>query len=161
MDDTDRQMLDQTVSIHEAARRFGVSDKTIRRWIKTGKLPASQESGPYGVAWRIPETAIHTAQQIVEVIPVDRALDPRTLGMVIAQAVSQETQGLIEAVNALKAQVEQLSQTIELLEERRTQTVAHSTRFGGSGRSPDAHDIAKQCLSAPLGCLFRYGNLSI
>ena len=41
--------------------------------------------------------------------------------MVMAQAVSQETQGLVETINALKTQVEQLSQTIELLEERRTQ----------------------------------------
>lgn len=65
------------------------------------------------MAWRIPETAIHTAQQIVEVVPVDRALDPRTLGMVIARVVSQETQGLVETVNALKIQVEQLSQTID------------------------------------------------
>ena len=124
MADLTRQTPSLTVSIQEAAQRFSVSDKTVRRWIKSGKLPASQESGPYGVAWRIPETAIHTAQQVVEVVPVDRALDPRTLGMVIAQAVSQETQGLVETVNALKTQVEQLSQTIELLEERRTQAAA-------------------------------------
>ncbi len=111
----------KTVSIQEAAQRLRVSDKTVRRWIKTGKLPATQESGPYGFAWRIPEVAIHTAQQVIAVVPIDRALDPRTLGMVIAQAVSQETQGLVETVNALKTQVEQLSRTLEQLEERRTQ----------------------------------------
>lgn len=121
MDGTSGQLSIKTVSIHEAAQRFRVSEKTIRRWIKAGKLAASQESGPYGTAWRIPEEAIQTAQQVVDVVPVDRALDPRTLGMVIAQAVAHETQALTESIQGLQAQVEHLTQTIESLEQHRQQ----------------------------------------
>jgi len=49
-------MLDQvdtTLSVPEAAEHFGVSDKTIRRWIKGGKLKGNPMKTPQGYEWRI------------------------------------------------------------------------------------------------------------
>lgn len=49
-------MIDQveaTLSVSEAAEHFGVSDKTIRRWIKGGKLKGSPMKTPQGYEWRI------------------------------------------------------------------------------------------------------------
>lgn len=89
-------MSNHTASVDEAAQRFGVSDKTVRRYIKAGKGPATQESRPCGLAWRIPEAVTHTTLHTVEVIPTGRALNLQTFGLVIAQAVIPETQGLAE-----------------------------------------------------------------
>lgn len=118
---TGQMTLRATVSVADAAQRLGVSEKTVRRWIKAGKLPAAQEAGPYGMAWRIPETAIQTAQQVVEVLTVERPVDPRVLGQVVAQAVAQETRALDETVAALTRQVAALEQTIERLAARQAQ----------------------------------------
>jgi hypothetical protein len=74
--------------------------------------------------WRIPATALQTAQQVIDVVPVNRALDPQTLGLVIAQAVAQETQPLIETIQSLQAQVAHLTRTLEALEDQRRQDAA-------------------------------------
>jgi excisionase family DNA binding protein len=37
------------LSVQQAARKSGKSEKTIRRWIKGGKLAAEQSGGPSGV----------------------------------------------------------------------------------------------------------------
>lgn len=113
MDGTPGQLSQVTLSLHAAAQQLGVSDKTLRRWIRAGKIPAQQEKGPYGVAWRIPHTAIQTAQQVIDVVPVDRAIDPRTLGMVIAQAVAQETRPLVATIEILQEKIEHLTHTLD------------------------------------------------
>src|SRR5260370_39479152 len=47
----DSEMLDEDypilLSIQQAARKIGKSEKTIRRWIKDGKLPAENRGGGY------------------------------------------------------------------------------------------------------------------
>lgn len=54
-------MSNQFVTIQETANRLSVSHKTVRRWLKAGKLhgvrPGGQ-SGPGRVPWRISEAAI-------------------------------------------------------------------------------------------------------
>ena len=119
---------EETYSLTEAAQRFQVSDKTLRRWIKAGRIPATQIPGPYGPAWRIPAQAVHTAQQVIDVVPVARTMDSRTLGMVIAQAVSQavaqETQALITEITQLRQQVETLTTALNHQEQDQTQQSA-------------------------------------
>ena len=117
MDDTIGQTQEDTLSLAQAAQRFGVSDKTIRRWIKAGKLEATQVPGPYGLEYRIPIQAVQTAQRVMDVVPVERGMDPRTLGMVIAQAVregvAQETQALTAELVQLRQQVETLTAAVQ------------------------------------------------
>src|SRR5260370_38179865 len=47
----DSEMLDEDypilLSIQQAARKIGKSEKTIRRWIKDGKLKAENRGGGY------------------------------------------------------------------------------------------------------------------
>jgi len=42
------------VNVIEAARRIGVSDETIRRWIRLGRLPAEK----LGLQYFIPEKEV-------------------------------------------------------------------------------------------------------
>lgn len=49
-------MLDQveaTLSVTEAAEHFGVSPKTIRRWIKGGRVKGVPMKTPQGYEWRV------------------------------------------------------------------------------------------------------------
>lgn len=48
-------MSTQALSIAQAARELGVSTRTIRRFIKAGKLKAELINGTFGPEYRIPE----------------------------------------------------------------------------------------------------------
>lgn len=48
-------MSSQGTNISQAARTLGVSTRTIRRYIKAGKIKAELVSGPFGEEYRIRE----------------------------------------------------------------------------------------------------------
>lgn len=98
------------MTIAQAAERLGVSTKTVRRWIKAGRLPAELVDGPYGPEYRVPATAVQTAAQVVDVVRVERANDPRTLALAIVQALEQRDAALRQELERLRAEVERARQ---------------------------------------------------
>jgi len=50
------------VDLKEAAGKLGVSETTVRRWIKTGRLQAHIIDGPYGPQYEIDEKAVEAAK---------------------------------------------------------------------------------------------------
>lgn len=100
-------------SIAEAAELLGVSKKTVRRRIHKGELPAELEEGPYGPEYRIPAESINTAQQIVDVVRVERSIDPMNLAMAIVQALDERDRGLQEEIAQLRQQVAELAQALD------------------------------------------------
>ncbi len=101
------------LSVKQAAQALNVSEKTVRRWIRDGRLQATQQPGPYGMTWHIPASAIKTVNQVIEVLPMDRSVDPRTLGLIIAQAVTESNRALTQQIAELQAQVTQLTHQLE------------------------------------------------
>lgn len=95
------------LSIPEAAQALGVSEKTVRRRIQRGDLPAEKMAGPYGLQYQIPAHAISTAQEIMDVVKVERPTDPRTLGLVVAEAIKRENQALRDELAALRLELDQ------------------------------------------------------
>jgi excisionase family DNA binding protein len=116
-------MSEDELSVSEAAQRLGVAEKTVRRWIKAGKLPARLVEGPYGPTYRVPAEAIQTAQQIVDVVRVERPTDPQTLALAIVQGLSTalekreaaEQKALEDLQKALEAQQQQTAAALERL----------------------------------------------
>lgn len=108
----------ETYSIAEAAELLGVSKRTIRRRIHRGELPAKLEEGPYGPEYRIPSEAINTAQQIIDVVKVERSTDPMTLALVISQVLDARDRGLQEEIVQLRHQVEALTRALESYQQR-------------------------------------------
>lgn len=100
-------------TISEAADLLGLSTKTIRRRIKQGEIPATLEPGPYGDQYIIPAEAIDTAQQIVDVVRVDRPTDPMTLALAITQALDERDKGLQDEIAQLRQQVETLTRALD------------------------------------------------
>ena len=107
-------------TISEAAEVLNLSTKTIRRRIHKGEIPATLEPGPYGDQYMIPANAIDTAQEIVDVVKVDRQADAHTLALVITQAMDERDKGLQQEISELRRQVETLT---EALRERDRQLV--------------------------------------
>ena len=78
-------MSSQGLTIAEAARSLGVSSRTVRRFIKSGKIKANLAAGPFGEEYRIPElpldlrkpkpvdndpgqTPVHTPIQVMDIV---------------------------------------------------------------------------------------------
>jgi excisionase family DNA binding protein len=63
-------MEDRHLSLTEVAGAMGVSERTVRRWIKAGKLKAYKPGRDY----RIPESAVRKFVEDSEVFPKAAAL---------------------------------------------------------------------------------------
>lgn len=108
--------LDGYFTIDEAATRLGVSRDTIRRKIRRGELQAERRQGPYGIQWMIPESEIRTAQEITDVVPVNRPVAIPDLVNAIAARV---TEAFVEEQARTRAEIKALRE--ELAATRETQ----------------------------------------
>jgi excisionase family DNA binding protein len=65
-------MEDRNLSLSEVAGSMGVSERTVRRWIKSGKLRAYKPGRDY----RIPESAVRKFVEESEISPKVRRRSP-------------------------------------------------------------------------------------
>jgi excisionase family DNA binding protein len=82
------------LSLAQAAARLGHSEKTLRRWIKSGRLPATLEPGPYGPQYWVSTQTVQAAQHVLEVVAIERAPDAERLVLAVAQAIEQHDAAL-------------------------------------------------------------------
>lgn len=87
------------LSINEAAERLDVHPRTVRRWIKDGKLQATMINGPYGPQYKIPAEAINTAQHVIDVVRVERPNEPEALALAVARALEERDARLFTALH--------------------------------------------------------------
>ena len=102
------------MTIKEAARRLGISERTVRRRIKDGSLPAELKQGDYGQQYFIPADVIETAQVITDVVEVKRVHDGQALSMAIVRAMEERDKALEGELIAMR---EELAATREALED--------------------------------------------
>ena len=106
-------MSEQTfVTVKEAAQRLSVNEKTVRRWIRSGKLAATLTDGAYGQQYRVPVQALETAQTALTVVEVERPASPQTLALAVAQAVEQ---AISASERRLTAELSQLHDEVAAL----------------------------------------------
>jgi len=114
-------MSQQGLSIAEAAKALGVSTRTIRRFIKAGKLNAHLVDGPFGQEYRIPELPAELQKrQSPEVTivqpPAQPASQPRTPAPAQNPALLDMLQELQEKNTALDVQLNAANERIHNLE---------------------------------------------
>jgi MerR family copper efflux transcriptional regulator len=112
----------QTYSISEAAEALKLSSKTIRRYIKAGKLPSIKVPTKFGEEYRVTEipqalreeaAAIAEAQARTDVIPADegqKGLD--------AQALYKDNLRMAAQLGATSAQLAAADERIKVLEQQ-------------------------------------------
>ncbi len=97
-------MSKQGLTIAEAARSLGVSSRTVRRYVKSGKIHAELVLGPFGQEYRILElpTAFRKSRPVdnthhqssvqtpVQVIDIIRELQEKNLGLAAQLGVATE-----------------------------------------------------------------------
>jgi len=101
-------MSKQGFTIAEAARSLGVSSRTVRRYVKSGKIHAESVPGPFGQEYRILELPVElrksrpidntpyqssvqtSVQTPVQVIDIIRELQEKNLALAAQLGVATE-----------------------------------------------------------------------
>jgi MerR family copper efflux transcriptional regulator len=109
-------MSSQGLTIAEAAEALGLSQRTIRRHIKSGKIKAELMPGQYGDEYRISVLEEMTeAEPVVDKTPasaMDKALD-------MVKALQQEKAELYAQVAYWQSRSQHLEEQVKLLVEAR------------------------------------------
>lgn len=122
--------MDRSITIAEAARRLGVSTKTIRRRIATGELAAHKAAGPGGFQYRVtdPVVMVVTAgAPSVDAQPAQRGQRAggvdKEVGHVLLELSNRAASAEVRAAraewerDALRAEVESLRRVVPALVE--------------------------------------------
>ena len=118
-----------TYSISEAAEVLKLSPKTIRRYIKAGKLPSTKVPTKFGDEYRITEIpqalkeeaeVQAESQSKVEIVPVDQPSS--TLD---AQFLYQENMRLMAQLGAATERLRQMEDKLKLLEAPKEEPAVH------------------------------------
>jgi excisionase family DNA binding protein len=111
------------MNVHEAAKRLGKGESTIRRWIREGKLEALIINGTYD----IPESAIN--QPLISHTITDEHNHATTMRDQI-ELQERENRQLIEQLSEKDKQISELHQLL-LVSENRNQKMLeyHQTPF--------------------------------
>ena len=106
-------VLRMQVTITEAARHFGVAEKTVRRRVRTGDLTGTQVSTPQGFTWMVdlPENEVGESDHpsnngvrddLVEALKVTIKRQDELMGQLIHQLESRERE--VQEVHVLLQQ---------------------------------------------------------
>jgi MerR family copper efflux transcriptional regulator len=111
-------MSSQGMSISQAARTLGVSARTIRRYIKAGKIPAELVSGHFGEEYRI----LELPPELYPAKPGDKASTPgqapgQALGqaMDIIRELQEKNMALAAQLGAATERIRNLENQVKLL----------------------------------------------
>lgn len=105
--------MTEWVPFSEAAKQLGLSESTLRRRIKDGAIRAEKRNGPYGPQWFVDPAAIRTAQEITDVVPVNRTHDLAALAHVVAEYLAKQNSELVTRLDTLSTAVEALSAKVD------------------------------------------------
>lgn len=110
--DLSRVMSEQGLSISQAAKKLGVSTRTVRRFIKAGKLQAELVPGTFGDEYRIPELP----PDLYKANPIDNAPE-QTPGQVmdVIRDLQQQNMRLAAQLGAATERIRNLESQIKLL----------------------------------------------
>lgn len=108
----------ERLTIKQAAQALGVSEKTVRRMIKDGRLKAYLEPSVYGQQYYIPAEQISSAMQIVEAIKVKKEYSIEEVALALSKYFSEKDKKFTEIIEKLSQKLETIEkQNSELKEE--------------------------------------------
>jgi MerR family transcriptional regulator, copper efflux regulator len=107
------------LDLRSAAAHLGVSQKTIRRWIKSGRLAAELVPGPRGDHYRVRVSDLWEQAQTI----ADESDNPESTGQSPLVRTEPELRGLVAAISAalderdssLRGDIAALRQEVQLL----------------------------------------------
>jgi MerR family copper efflux transcriptional regulator len=106
---------DDWFTIERAAKHLGVSTRTLRRWIKAGKLEAELRPGPYGHQYLVPQSSVAGREVVRDLARAEREADRESVSRVLESHLAERESVLAREITSLR---EELQATRTTLEER-------------------------------------------
>lgn len=106
-------MTEEFLSIEQVSEQLGISTATVRRRIKKGEVEAVKRPGPYGDQYYIPSKEVTTAQEITDVVLVDRKFNAQELAGFISLAIRRENEELHQEIKELRQELVNFKQEQE------------------------------------------------
>lgn len=123
------------MNIKEAAERLNLSEVTVRRWIKNGKLQATKVEGRYGPEYDISEDSIEDARNmqrtpviiqtnepIASAHEIQRMID-KALSARISAIIDEGNQTIIDEMEALKTEIQAVKDELAAEREKDRQQI--------------------------------------
>jgi excisionase family DNA binding protein len=133
---------EQMLTPREAGRRFGVTDRTVKRWIEQGKLRGFRP----GKAYQVPESAVEELLERSEIRPKEPT--PFSLEWARAATDAEFYKAIVEAPEEDIEKLDMLSGTLlRLTDWELFQAAARSrsgTKVPGSEKRPDVAPVSPQ-----------------
>jgi excisionase family DNA binding protein len=124
-------VMDDWLTLERAARHLGVSTRTLRRWIKAGKLEAELRPGPYGQQYLVPRSSMAGREIIRDLERIEREEEREAVPRIVEEHLAARESALASEVAALRRELgdalARLEQRLERIEE------AMMARRAGSG----------------------------
>lgn len=100
----------QWLTLSEAARRLGLSPRTVRRWIHDGKLRAELRPGPYGQQYLVPIDAMDAAQVVRDVERIEREAERERIPAIVEEYLARRETPLLVALEDIREQLRRLEE---------------------------------------------------
>jgi excisionase family DNA binding protein len=107
--------MEDWLTLEGAARHLGVSTRTLRRWIKAGKLEAELRPGPYGRQYLVPLSSVAGREIIRDLERVEREEEREAVPRIVEEHLSAREGVLAGEVAALRRE---LADALARLEQR-------------------------------------------
>lgn len=101
------------LSLEQASRHLGVSVRTLRRWIHSGKLSAELRPGPYGKQYLVPLQGLDSVEIVRDVERAERQEEREAIPKVVESYLERRESALASTMESLAAE---LRETVSRLE---------------------------------------------
>jgi excisionase family DNA binding protein len=109
-------MSKQALTIAEAAKSLGVSSRTVRRFIKSGKIKAELAEGPFGPEYRILELPPALSKsKSVDKTPAQTSIQTPIPVMEIIRDLQEKNLALAAQLGAATERIRSLEHEVKLL----------------------------------------------
>ena len=131
-------MVYEWFTLEQAAKHLGVSTRTLRRWIRAGKLQAELRPGPYGHQYLVPLKGLDAVQVVRDVERAERQAEREAVPRVVEEYLARREEPLVRVVEALAGELREAMQRLEKRQEALLAELAGLRRElaelrGGSG----------------------------
>lgn len=134
--------VEEWFTLEKAAGHLGVSTRTVRRWIKSGKLQARLEPGPYGRQYLVPRTGMAGLQIVRDVERAERRDEREAVPRVLEAYLTERESAMAREVARLRTEMQEalrgLREQQDMLLSRLEQVQRSLEALTGQGEPPSA-----------------------
>lgn len=128
--------MEDWLTLERAARHLGVSTRTLRRWIKAGKLEAELRPGPYGQQYLVPRSSVAGREIVRDLERVERKEEREAVPQIVEEHLAARESALAAELATLRRE---LTDTLLRLE-RRLERIEHELAASRSAAGEHAEE---------------------